>query len=77
MKGVEAMCVGVVMKISYIEGGEALGELYGVTKRIRIDLVEGLALNDYVLVHAGFAIGKINKAEAIERMSLLREVFNL
>lgn len=71
------MCVGVVMRISKLEGSEAIGEIYGVTKKIRVDLIEDISIDDYVLIHAGFAIGKVDKKEALERMELLKEVFKL
>ncbi|HDZ22967.1 MAG TPA: HypC/HybG/HupF family hydrogenase formation chaperone, partial [Desulfobacteraceae bacterium] len=40
-------------------------------------LLENPALGDYVMIHAGFAIHKIDEAEAMESLRILREVASL
>jgi hydrogenase assembly chaperone HypC/HupF len=56
------------MLVVEIKGDEALVELGGVTKMVSITLLESVAPGDYVLVHAGFAIGVVDEEEA--RLSL-------
>jgi hydrogenase expression/formation protein HypC len=46
----------------------------GVARRVRLDLLPEVELGDYVLVHAGLAIARVNAAEAEETLSLLRKL---
>ncbi len=58
------MCLAIPMRIVRIEGSSAIVNAEGVTRRIRVDLLNNLAVGDYVLVHAGMAIAKVNEEEA-------------
>jgi len=49
-------------------------EADGARCRVRLDLVEGVQEGDYVIVHAGFAIRKVDEAEAEATLDLLREL---
>ncbi len=49
----------------------ARGELGGVETRISLMLLDEVKVGDYVLLHAGFAISKINEEEAQELFELL------
>ncbi|HPS78863.1 MAG TPA: HypC/HybG/HupF family hydrogenase formation chaperone [Thermoanaerobaculaceae bacterium] len=68
------MCLAVPMKI--VERGEDLGvvELDGVRREVSLQLQPEARLGDFVLVHAGYAIGLVDAAEAEETLSLLREM---
>jgi len=68
------MCLAIPMRIVSLEGGEAVVEQSGVSRRARVDLVPDLTVGDYVLVHAGFAIAKVQEEEAIETLALLQEM---
>ena len=48
-------------------------EMNGVTRQIDLRLVPGAAVGDFVLLHAGFAIQKLDPQVAEETLSLLRE----
>ena len=52
------MCLAVPAKIKVVEGSRAVVNFGGVTKEISLGIVNGVKKDDYVLVHAGFAIGK-------------------
>ena len=67
------MCLAIPMKIVSLSGNEAVVEQSGVSKRARVDLVPGLSIGDYVLVHAGFAIAKVQEEEALETLSMFEE----
>ena len=69
------MCLGIPMKVIEIRD-ELAGtvELEGVKHEINLMLVEGVELQDYVIVHAGFAIEKLNVEEAEIRISLFEEM---
>jgi len=69
------MCLAVPMKIITIEGFSAMVEAGGVSREINLRLLEGAQVGDYVLVHAGFAIEKIDEQEAKETLELMQQIF--
>lgn len=68
------MCLGVPLKIIELDGTAAVGEMNGIRKKIRVDLLSNLKLGDYVMVHAGFAIEKIDETLAQETLEAILEV---
>jgi hydrogenase expression/formation protein HypC len=46
-----------------------------VSREINLRLLEGAQVGDYVLVHAGFAIEKIDEQEAKETLELMQQIF--
>ncbi len=58
------MCVAVPAEVVEIKEHEALVNFGGVKKLVNIDLVSDVKVGDYVLLHAGCAIQKIDKEEA-------------
>ena len=70
----QRMCLAVPGKLIEIEGYEGKCAVGGATISARLNLVDEVQVGDYVLVHAGFAITKLEEAEALETLALLREV---
>ena len=70
------MCLAVPMLVREIEGPEATVEQEGTALRVRTDLLEELSVGDYVLVHAGFAIQRVDEEEARETLALLEGLAN-
>ena len=71
------MCLAVPMTIVSKEGDSVVAEVDGVQKEASIMLLgEEVAIGDYVIVHAGFAISKLDAQYAEETLSLMREVFS-
>ncbi len=68
------MCLAIPMKVIAISGPVAEVEEAGVRKQARVDLIEDLAVGDYVIVHAGVAIEKLNPEEARETLRLFAEM---
>jgi hydrogenase expression/formation protein HypC len=68
------MCLGIPAKIIRIDGDFADANINGAYIRIGLQLVEGIKEGDYVLVHAGFALEKINEQEAIDTLKMIREL---
>ena len=68
------MCLGVPLKITELNGSDAVGERDGVRRKIRVDFIKEPKLGDYVMVHAGFAIERIKKEQAEADMAAAREV---
>lgn len=71
------MCLGVPMQIISIEGTDAVAEIDGVRREASLMLLdEAVAEGDYVIVHAGFAITRLDEAEALETLAIMREIFD-
>lgn len=70
------MCLAIPMKIITTDGVTAQGEAAGLTRSIRVDLLDDVKSGDYVILHAGFAIQKLSEEEALENIRLLREIQN-
>jgi hydrogenase expression/formation protein HypC len=68
------MCLAIPMKVIRIEGETALVESGGIEQQIGIHLVPDVQINDYVIVHAGFAIQKMDEAFAQETIQLFEEM---
>jgi hydrogenase expression/formation protein HypC len=68
------MCLGIPLKIVVIDGCEAIGEMNGIKKKIRVDLLPNLQLGDYVMVHAGFALEIIDEVLAKDTLEAIIEV---
>lgn len=68
------MCLAVPLKLTEIHGNDAIGELEGIRRKIRVDFLHNPQLGDYVIAHAGFAIEKMNEQQALENLNALREV---
>jgi hydrogenase expression/formation protein HypC len=49
-------------------------EVGGVTSRISVALLDGVAVGDYLLVHAGFAIARLDVADAEKTLELFEEI---
>ncbi len=60
-----------------MEGNEATVDLGGVRSRARLDLLEEeVKPGDYVLVHTGFAIRRLDPKDAQETLKLFDELFS-
>jgi hydrogenase expression/formation protein HypC len=68
------MCLAIPLKITEVNGKEAMAEIEGVKRKIRIDFIKDLKVGEYVIVHAGFAIEKLDEKLALENMELIKEV---
>jgi hydrogenase expression/formation protein HypC len=67
------MCLAVPAEvIEVVDATRARVSLGGVVKEIALHLVDGVAVGDYVLVHVGFALGKIDPEEARRTLDVLR-----
>jgi hydrogenase expression/formation protein HypC len=64
------------MRIVSVAGDEAVAEVDGVRRTASLMMLDDtVAEGDYVIVHAGFAIARLDPAEAEETLSLMRQVF--
>ena len=67
------MCLAIPSKITKIENQVATVDVEGVRRKVSLLLLEDAQVGDYVIVHAGFAIHKIDEGEAMESLKLLKE----
>lgn len=68
------MCLAVPMKLVERDEFGGVVELDGVRREISLMLQPDASLGDYVLVHAGYAIGIVDEAEAHATLELLRQI---
>lgn len=71
------MCLAVPAEVKKIDGREAIVDFGGVQKKISLGILDGVKKGNYVLIHAGFAIGKVKKAEAEDTLKILKEMKEL
>ena len=69
------MCLAIPSKIVSIDNLFAVIDVFGARKKVSLMLMpEKTTVGDYVLVHAGFAIQKVDEEEAVKTLELLKEL---
>ncbi len=68
------MCLAIHMKILKIEADRAVVSSGGVQRTIGINFLKNPKIGDYVIVHAGFAIEKLDTVNVGETLKLLEEI---
>lgn len=66
------MCLGVPMKVLSVNRkvNTAVVEMNGLKRSVNISLAPEVRAGDYLMIHAGFAIGKIDPAQAQESLDV-------
>ncbi|HUN92977.1 MAG TPA: HypC/HybG/HupF family hydrogenase formation chaperone [Burkholderiaceae bacterium] len=65
------MCLAIPARVTEIlEDGRAIVDLGGVRRPISLALVEDCRIGDYVIVHVGYALGKLDAEEAERTLAL-------
>ena len=70
------MCLAVPLRLIEINGKDAVGEAMGMRRAVRVDFIPEPKLGDYVMVHAGFAIERLEEAQALEDLETWEELRN-
>ena len=68
------MCLAIPMRLVEIAGTTGVAEVDGVSRQVRLDLLPEVSLGDYVLIHAGLAIARVDQDYARETLALLRSL---
>jgi len=72
------MCLAIPGRVEEIinEGDLRIGRVNfgGIVKRVCLDYVPDLAVGDYTIVHVGFALSKIDEAEAEKTLAVFKEM---
>jgi hydrogenase expression/formation protein HypC len=71
------MCLAIPSKIVEIENNLGTIDVDGVKGKVGLHLLEDPKVGDYVIVHAGFAIQRIDEEAAMETLKILREAASL
>lgn len=72
------MCLAIPAQVVELRGGDnALVDLAGVKKEISLALVEDVSVGDYVIVHVGYALNKLDPEEAERTLRLFAEMGDL
>ena len=68
------MCLAIPALVVQINGDDAIVNLSGIRREISLALVENVEPGDYVIVHVGYALEKIDPAEAARTLALFAEL---
>jgi hydrogenase expression/formation protein HypC len=68
------MCLGIPGKVIEIVKNVAKVDVGGLLRDVSLDLCPDASVGDYVLIHTGFAIQKVDEEEAKETLELLRQL---
>ena len=69
------MCLAIPVKVVEMrDGDQAMVDVGGVRKEISLALVDGIAVGDYVILHVGYAIQKLDPEEAEKTLALFAEL---
>jgi len=75
MGGGLSMCLAIpALVVRRLEAEEALIDAGGIEKRVSLALVPEAAVGDYVVVHAGYAISRVDPEEALLTLALFAEM---
>ena len=68
------MCLAVPMRLLDKEGQRGTVEIGGVRKQVMLTLTPEANVGDYLVIHAGYALGVLDEEEAKRNLELLREL---
>lgn len=69
------MCLAIPAEVTKLLPDEmAVASIDGVSKEVSVALIKDLAVGDYVIIHVGYALTKIDPDEARRTLELMREL---
>ena len=72
------MCLAIPVRIEQLlDAQSAVATIGGLRKTINVSLLDDLQVGDYVILHVGFALQKLDEAEAMRTLALLEELGQL
>lgn len=67
------MCLALPVRVVQLQGNDsAIVDLGGIRKEVSLALVDDVAVGDYVILHVGYALAKLDAAEAERTLALFR-----
>ena len=68
------MCLALPAKVSTLhDDGNATVEIGGVRQKVSLALVDDVSVGDFLVVHVGYALVKLDEAEALRTLALLTQ----
>ncbi|MDP4027782.1 MAG: HypC/HybG/HupF family hydrogenase formation chaperone [Gallionella sp.] len=69
------MCLAIPARVAeLLDDGSALVDVGGVRKEVSLALMDGVAVGDYVIVHVGYALNRLDPEEAEKTLQLFAEI---
>ena len=69
------MCLAIPAQVSkLLDGDRAIADVGGVSREISLALVDDVKVGDYVIVHVGFALSRLDPEEAAKTLKLFDEM---
>lgn len=69
------MCLAIPVRVTrLLDGDRAQVDIAGVGKEVSLALVDGVAVGDYVILHVGYALSRLDPEEAQETLRLFDEI---
>lgn len=68
------MCLAIPLRLVEVDGMNAMAEAAGIRRKVRVDFIREPKPGDYVIVHAGFAIERLNEQQALANLQAIQEV---
>jgi hydrogenase expression/formation protein HypC len=69
------MCLALPARVVEIRGNDlGVVDLGGVRKEVSLALVDDVAVGDYVIIHVGYALTKLDPEEAAKTLALFEEM---
>ena len=69
------MCLAIPARVAeLLNDGSALVDVGGVRKEVSLALMDGVAVGDYVIVHVGYALNRLDPEEAEKTLQLFAEI---
>lgn len=69
------MCLGIPAKIIEKNGLDAVAEMVGVKRDIRLDMLPEAKVGEFVIIHTGFAIETVTEAEARQILETIEQAY--
>lgn len=70
------MCLAIPAQIiQLVDDNRAIVCIGGINKEISVALLDEVAMGDYVIIHVGYALTRLNEAEAERTLQLMSEMF--
>ena len=72
----KTMCLAVPLEVIDVKDNLATVSFGNTTREVNLDLMDTVTVGDFIIVHAGFAIEKLDKEEAEKTLALFKEVMD-
>lgn len=71
------MCLAIPARITQLlDNQRAIVNIGGVTKEISVALLESISVGDYVILHVGYALVKLDETEAKKTLNLFSQMLS-